>query len=100
MALGAFSSMPLMASQSASRIDRSSLHYVAYGAVAFVLVHGILIDPNLKNGPPDLLDAEKLLVEVCAASIIAASVWRIRYALRRGKRMARPSVQKVDYEPL
>lgn len=72
------------------------LHYVAYAAAAFVFVHGILIDPELKNRPPDLLDGEKVLVEVCALLIVVATVWRIRYQPK--KRPVRASVRKVDYE--
>ncbi len=49
------------------------LHYVAYAAATFLFVHGILIDPNLKNQPPDLLDGEKVLVEICAFLIVAAT---------------------------
>lgn len=71
-------------------------HYVSYAAAAFVFVHGILIDPELKNQPPDLLDAEKVYSEVCALLIIVATVWRIRYQPK--KRAVGPSVRKVDYE--
>jgi len=72
------------------------LHYVSYAAAAFLFVHGILIDPELKNNPPDPFDGEKVLVEVCALLIAAASVWRIRYQPR--KRTLAASVRKTDYE--
>ena len=55
------------------------LHYTAYAAAAVFFLHGILIDPNLKGQPPDLLDGEKLLVEGCAALVLAAIVLRVRY---------------------
>ncbi len=55
------------------------LHFTAYAAAAVFFTHGILIDPYLKNQPPDLLDGEKLLVEGCAALVISATVLRIRY---------------------
>lgn len=72
------------------------LHYVAYVAAAFLFVHGILIDPELKNAPPDPLDGEKLLVEICAFSIVIATIWRISY---QPKKPAVPaSVRKIDYE--
>jgi predicted ferric reductase len=75
------------------------LHYVSYAAAALVFTHGILIDPQLKNNPPDLLDGEKLLVEICALLIVIATVWRIRYQPK--KRALRPaSVRRVDYEPV
>jgi predicted ferric reductase len=74
------------------------LHYVAYAAAGFLFIHGILIDPNLKNAPPDLLDGEKILVEVCALLIVVATAWRIRYQPR--KRPVAASVRKIDYEVL
>ncbi len=72
------------------------LHYISYAAAAFLFVHGVMIDPELKENPPDFLDGEKVLVEVCALLIVAATVWRIRYQPR--KRAVGPSVTKVDYE--
>ncbi len=74
------------------------LHYVSYAAAALVFTHGILIDPELKNNPPDLLDGEKVLVEVCALLILIATVWRIRYQPK--KRAIKASIQKIDYEPV
>ncbi len=72
------------------------LHYVSYAAAAILFAHSILTDPNLKNGPPDLLDGEKVLIEVCALIIITATIWRIRYQPR--KRAVGLTVTKVDYE--
>jgi predicted ferric reductase len=74
------------------------LHYVSYAAAGLVFTHGILIDPELKNKPPDLLDGEKILVEVCALLIVIATIWRIRYQPK--KRALKASVRKVDYEPV
>lgn len=74
------------------------LHYVSYAAAAFLFTHGILIDPDLKNRPPDLLDGEKVLIEICAALIVIATVWRIRFQPK--KRALRASVRKIDYEPV
>jgi predicted ferric reductase len=72
------------------------LHYVSYAAAALLFVHGILIDPELKNHPPDPLDGEKILVEGCALLITLATIWRIRYQPR--KRAVGSSVRKADYE--
>lgn len=72
------------------------LHYVSYAAAAFLFVHGILIDPELKNAPPDPFDGEKVLVEICALLILAATIWRIRYQPK--KRALHASIRKVDYE--
>ena len=54
------------------------IHYTAYFAAAVMFVHGTLIDPNLKGQAPDYFDGEKVLVEGCALTIVAASVWRVR----------------------
>jgi predicted ferric reductase len=56
-----------------------ALHYTAYAAAAVFFVHGILSDPNLKNAPVDLIDAEKVYVEGCALLIAVASALRIRW---------------------
>ncbi len=72
------------------------LHYVAYAAAALMFLHGILIDPELKNAPPDPLDGEKVLVEGCALLIAVATVWRIRYQPK--KRLLKASIRKADYE--
>ena len=74
------------------------LHYVSYGAAALLFVHGLMTDPLLKNQPPDLLDGEKILIEVCALVIVVATVWRIRYQPK--KRAVGASVRKIDYEPV
>jgi len=75
------------------------LHYVSYAAAALVFVHGILIDPELKNNPPDPFDGEKILVEGCALLIVMATVWRIRYQPKK-RALKAASVRKVDYEPV
>jgi sulfoxide reductase heme-binding subunit YedZ len=64
------------------------LHYTAYGAAAFMYVHGTLIDQNLKNGAPDFLDGEKLLVEGCCLLVVAATIWRIRRGTEKQRREA------------
>jgi predicted ferric reductase len=69
-----------------------ALHYVAYAAASALFVHGIIIDPNLKKQPPDLLDGEKVLVEICCLLVLAGSVWRVRYALQKRKTMASAEV--------
>jgi predicted ferric reductase len=54
------------------------IHYTAYFAGAMLFTHGLLIDPELKNRPPDLIDGEKVLIEVCCVAVCAAGVWRYR----------------------
>jgi sulfoxide reductase heme-binding subunit YedZ len=65
------------------------LHYVAYLSAALLFVHGIWIDPNLKNQPPDFLDGEKVLVEGCFVVALAASVWRWRRGSEKRRWKAR-----------
>jgi sulfoxide reductase heme-binding subunit YedZ len=60
-------------------------HFAAYFAAVTLFVHALLIDPNLKNQPPDLLDGEKVLVEGCFLAVAAASVWRRRHPKSRIK---------------
>ena len=71
------------------------LHYVAYGAAALMYVHGTLIDPNLKNLPTDFLDGEKVLVEVCFLTVLAASIWRWRYGTEKQRSVAAKAAGKA-----
>jgi predicted ferric reductase len=72
------------------------LHYVSYAAAALLFAHGILTDPDLKNQPPDVLDGEKILVEVCAVVVVLATAWRVRYQPR--KKAVGVTVSKADYD--
>jgi methionine sulfoxide reductase heme-binding subunit len=65
-----------------------TLHYLSYAAASVLFIHGIIIDPNLKKQPPDLLDGEKVLIEICCLLVVAGSVWRVRYALQKEKRLS------------
>ena len=62
-----------------------TIHYTTYAAAGVFFVHGVIADPLLQNRPIDFIDAEKVYVELCAAAVAAAIVWRIRHrrALRR-----------------
>ena len=52
-------------------------------------VHGVIADPLLQGRPPDLIDAEKVYVELCALAVIAATIMRIRH--RRSITRPRPA---------
>ncbi len=54
------------------------LHYTTYAAAAAFFLHGLLTDPLLQNRPVDWIDAEKVYVEGCAATVMAATAWRVR----------------------
>ncbi|MHB8755425.1 MAG: ferric reductase-like transmembrane domain-containing protein [Candidatus Acidiferrales bacterium] len=58
-------------------------HYLTYAAAACLFLHGILTDPNLNHSRINPLDAEKVFVEVCLAVVIAATIWRVRYARKK-----------------
>ena len=61
------------------------VHYTTYAAAGVFFVHGIIADPLLQNRPVDVIDAEKVYVELCAVAVAAATAWRIhhRRAMRR-----------------
>lgn len=58
-----------------------NIHLISYATCIFFIVHGLLMDPELKDRPTDWLDAEKLLSEICGIVLIAAFVIRYRYHL-------------------
>jgi DMSO/TMAO reductase YedYZ heme-binding membrane subunit len=65
-----------------------AIHYTTYAAAAVFFVHGVIADPLLKGRPVDLIDAEKVYIEVCALAVVAVTIWRIRHrrAVRRAAR--------------
>ena len=58
------------------------LHYATYATAATLYIHGILIDPKVKNEATDFLDGEKIQVELCCLLVIAGIVLRVRHAQR------------------
>lgn len=62
-----------------------NIHLVSYGTALLFLVHGLIMDPELKDRPTDWLDAEKLLVECCLLVLLIAAYLRIRYHLKTKK---------------
>lgn len=64
------------------------IHYTTYAAAGVFFTHGVVADPLLKGRPVDLIDAEKVYVEVCAIAVIAATAWRVKHrrAIRRAER--------------
>jgi DMSO/TMAO reductase YedYZ heme-binding membrane subunit len=72
-----------------------ALHYLTYVTAVLFFIHGILTDPTLKDAPIDYLDGEKVLVEVCALLVLAVSLYRLRWGLRRrtGQRAVRATAR-------
>ncbi|MEO7530355.1 MAG: ferric reductase-like transmembrane domain-containing protein [Sediminibacterium sp.] len=60
-----------------------NIHLVSYGTALLFIVHGIILDPSLKDQAVDLLDGEKLLTEACLVILVAASILRFRYHRRK-----------------
>jgi sulfoxide reductase heme-binding subunit YedZ len=56
-----------------------NIHLISYGTAMLFIVHGLMMDPELKDRPTDWLDGEKLLCEVCLAVLIGATFLRVRY---------------------
>ncbi len=62
-----------------------SFHFSIYVAAAALFWHSLFTDPALKNSPPDFLDAGKLFVESCLATIVVLAALRYRHAVRRAR---------------
>src|ERR1700761_3913545 len=65
-----------------------NVHLISYGTALLFVVHGVVMDPLLKDRPVDWLDAEKMLSELCGGVLIAASVIRYRYYKTHQRRVA------------
>lgn len=63
------------------------LHYTAYAAAGVFYLHGVLADPLLQNRPVDFVDAEKVYVEGSAATVFAATMWRVRHRRPRSRNL-------------
>jgi DMSO/TMAO reductase YedYZ heme-binding membrane subunit len=63
-----------------------AVHYTTYAAAAVFFTHGVIADPLLQGRPVDVLDAEKVYVELCALAVTGATIWRVRH--RRATRRA------------
>ena len=60
-----------------------NIHLISYGTGLLFIVHGIVMDPQLKNRPVDLLDAEKVASEFCLLILLAATFYRVRYEIEK-----------------
>jgi sulfoxide reductase heme-binding subunit YedZ len=65
-----------------------NIHLISYGTALLFVIHGIVMDPELKDRPIDWLDAEKLVSEICGLVLIAAMVIRYRWHLRHRRTVA------------
>ena len=60
-----------------------NIHLISYGTAILFVLHGIFMDPHLKNGQPDFFDGEKLLLEFCGLLLIVASAKRYMSHLKK-----------------
>ena len=58
-----------------------NIHLLSYCLAIIFIVHGLFMDPLLKDRSPDWFDAEKSVVELCGIALLIASFFRIRYHL-------------------
>ena len=65
-----------------------NIHLISYGTALLFIIHGVVMDPELKDRPVDWLDAEKVLSEICGLLLIAATIIRYRYYRRLQRRIA------------
>ncbi len=62
-----------------------NIHLIAYATSFLFLIHGVLMDPLLKDRPTDWLDAEKIYAEVCAIIFMIVLFFRVRFHLNNKK---------------
>jgi len=56
-----------------------NIHLISYITAMLFVVHGIVMDPQLKNRPIDIFDAEKLVSEVCLIVLLVAGYLRYKF---------------------
>jgi DMSO/TMAO reductase YedYZ heme-binding membrane subunit len=56
-----------------------NIHLVAYLMALLFAVHGLLMDPLLKDRPTDWLDAEKAFSELLLLAVIVSGFMRYQY---------------------
>ena len=59
-----------------------NIHLVSYATALVFILHGLLMDPELKDRPTDWFDAEKLVPECCLLILMVATIYRTRYYLK------------------
>jgi DMSO/TMAO reductase YedYZ heme-binding membrane subunit len=62
-----------------------NIHLISYGTAVLFVVHGVLMDPQLKDRPVDYFDGEKILSELCALILIAAGIFRYKHFVQKNR---------------
>jgi DMSO/TMAO reductase YedYZ heme-binding membrane subunit len=60
-----------------------NIHLISYATALLMCVHGLFLDPQLKNREPDYFDGEKLLCEICLLVLVSAAIVRFIYYKRK-----------------
>jgi len=60
-----------------------NIHLISYATALLMCVHGLFLDPQLKNREPDYFDGEKLLCEICLLVLVSAAIVRLIYYKRK-----------------
>lgn len=68
-----------------------NLHLVSYVTALLFIIHGIALDPLLKDRAVDFFDGEKLISEFCAIVLIAATVLRWRHYVQHSRQKEKKS---------
>ena len=68
-------------------------HLLVYPAAVLFFIHGVFTDSELKTGRADLLDGEKVFVEICFLVILVASLASIQI---RRKRIINSTVTSIS----
>jgi sulfoxide reductase heme-binding subunit YedZ len=66
-----------------------NIHLISYGTAILFIIHGIMMDPELKDRPVDWLDGEKMVSEICGIILVAATLVRYRWHRRKQQTMPR-----------
>jgi methionine sulfoxide reductase heme-binding subunit len=65
-----------------------NIHLISYCTALLFVIHGLIMDPELKDRPVDWLDGEKLLTELCGLILIVATLVRWRWHQRHRRQIA------------
>lgn len=63
-----------------------NVHLISYLTSLLFIVHGLIMDPLLKDRPTDWLDGEKVLCELCLLVLVAATFLRVRWQMQPQRR--------------
>lgn len=79
-----------------------NIHLISYATGLLFIVHGIVMDPELKNRPVDFLDAEKVASEACFLILLATIHFRVHYEIkkRQSSKFYKLRVSKVISETI